>query len=96
VSDGAARLTSGHVTVAMASNNVFVLASASPDLGGSVLRTTDGGRTFGQAALPAVTNGWWYVGARSATSLVAVPAKPDGSLWTSSDAGRTWHPYRFR
>lgn len=95
VAAGSARVTNGHVTVAAASPTLLLVGSANPDLGGPVLRSTDGGRTF-TGSLPRLSDGWWYVGARTATSLVALPGRPDGSIWTSRDSGRTWQVYRFR
>ncbi|MDQ6875075.1 MAG: hypothetical protein M3042_08460 [Actinomycetota bacterium] len=96
VADGSARATNGHVSVAAASATLVLVGSANPDLGGSVLRSSDGGRTFAGSGLPRLSDGWWYVGARTATSLVALPGRPDGSIWTSRDSGRTWQAYRFR
>ncbi|MGB9376264.1 MAG: sialidase family protein [Mycobacteriales bacterium] len=96
VADGSAVTPSGRITVAAASAQIFMIASANPDLGGRLLRSSDGGRSFTDAAAPKQPGGWWYVGARSAAWLVAVPAQPDGSLWSSRDAGRTWQAYRFR
>lgn len=96
VAGGSARVTNGHVTVAAASPTLLLVGSANPDLGGPVLRSTDGGRTFTDSGLPRLSAGWWYVGARTATSLVALPGRPDGSIWTSRDSGRTWQVYRFR
>ncbi len=94
--DGSARAVTGVPRIAAATDRLILVASGAPGLGGTVLRSTDGGRTFADAALPTKADGWSYVGARSATSLVALPGTPDGSIWTSGDGGVTWRPYRFR
>ncbi len=95
VADGSARVPGGVLSVAAASSTLLLVAAGNPDLGGTVLRSTDGGRTFAEAGLPRLATGWWYVGARTATSLVALPGSPDGSVWSSRDGGRTWQSYRF-
>ena len=60
------------------------------EYGGGLSVSRDGGRTWAAAPLPKAGAGWRYVGARSATALVALPDPPAAVLWTSGTAGRTW------
>lgn len=84
------------VSLAAASPSRLVLvASSGPGMLGTAVMSTDGGRTWRAATLPKLAGGWWYVGARSATDLVALPYTPDGSIWTSKDGGTSWQAYRF-
>lgn len=95
VADGSARAVGGTLSVAAATDRLLLVASGNPSLGGSLLRSADGGRTFAAVNLPAAGAGWSYVGARSATALLALPGTPDGSQWYSDDGGLTWRPHRF-
>ena len=90
------QLPNGHITVAAATPLVLLVAAGTPDRPGALVRSTDAGATWRNAAVPALSNGWRYVGATSATGLVALPERPDGSIWTSTDGGATWTSYRFR
>ncbi len=90
------QLPNGQVSVAAPAADVVLAASGTPDAGGRLARSVDGGATWADAALPQLPNGWRYVGARSAASAVALPYKPDGSVWTSQDGGLHWAAYRFR
>jgi len=84
------------VTFTAPTADVVLAASTTPDRGGRLARSADGGRTWNDAAVPALPYGWRYVGARTASSVVALPGKPDGSVWNSSDGGLRWAAYRFR
>lgn len=92
----ALQVPNGEVSAAGATAEVVLVAAGSPDRGGRLARSADGGRSWADAAVPQLANGWRYVGASSASSLVGLPAQPDGSVWTSDDAGLHWAAYRFR
>jgi hypothetical protein len=96
VAGGALRLPNSVTALTAGSASVLAAAAASPDLGGGLSVSRDGGRTWAAAPLPRTGDGWRYVGARSATALVALPDPPAAVLWTSGTAGRTWtaHPIR--
>jgi hypothetical protein len=87
--DGLTGLTAGSATTLAA-------AAAVPDLGGALAVSRNGGRTWSTVPTPAHSIGWRFVGARSATALVALLDPPSPTLWTSDTAGRTWtvHPIR--
>lgn len=90
------RLPDGLTALTAGSASTLAAAAALPDLGGGLSVSRDGGRTWSAVPTPRRSIGWRYVGARSATALVALvePAAP--ALWTSDTAGRTWtvHPIR--
>lgn len=92
----ALRLTFGWLSLAAATPDTLLAASGSPDLGGRLARSTDGGRSWSQPSTPQSATGWRYVGARDPANLVALPLRPDAVLWTSADAGATWTAHRFR
>jgi hypothetical protein len=91
-------LTNGpFITVTAASSSVLLAASGSPDYGGLAMVSRNGGRTWTTASrggLPdlsgAARGGWRYVGASSATRLVALARVPQRNYWVTHDAGRTW------
>jgi hypothetical protein len=91
------RLANGpFVSATAASSAVLVAASGSPDLGGQVMISRDGGETWqvSDGGLPdrssAAAGGWRYVGASSRNRIVALAATPDATYWVSHDGGRTW------
>jgi hypothetical protein len=86
----AARVPNGLVTVTAGSTAVLAVASTNPDLGGALLVSRDGGARWAATAVPRGSHGYRYVGARSASSLVALASPPTGAIWTTSTAGRTW------
>jgi hypothetical protein len=79
-----------------ASTRLLAVAWANPLYGGGLSISPDGGRTWTHAPLPKTGAGWRYVGARSATALVALPDPPAAVLWTSNAAERTWTPHSIR
>lgn len=83
-------------STAAATPDVVFATMLSPGFPNTVARSRNGGDNWADAALPSLPGGWRYVGATNATSLVALPANPDGSIWTSTDGGATWTSYRFR
>jgi hypothetical protein len=85
-----------HTSTSIASARVLAVAWANPLYGGGLAITPDGGRTWTHTPLPQTGAGWRYVGARSATALVALPDPPAAVLWTSNTAGRTWAPHPIR
>jgi photosystem II stability/assembly factor-like uncharacterized protein len=70
----------------------------SADLGGRIWVTTDGGRRWHQGPrLPSVANpgvGFFMLGRRRAV-VAATPAQGKLVLLATTNAGRTWHPYRL-
>jgi hypothetical protein len=90
------QLPDGLVTLTAGSASTLAGASASRDLLGRISVSRDGGRTWADPPLPHTAAGWRYVGARSATALVALPEPPAAVLWTSDTAGRTWTPHPIR
>ncbi len=90
------QLPDGLVTLTAGSASMLAGASASRDLLGRISVSRDGGRTWADPPLPHTAAGWRYVGARSATALVALPEPPAAVLWTSDTAGRTWMPHPIR
>lgn len=89
------RLSSGQLSVAAPSATVIVAGSLSPDRPGRLAVGVDTGRIWTDTNVPSLLGGWRYVGARTASSVVALPGKPDGSIWSSGDGGATWTAYRF-
>jgi photosystem II stability/assembly factor-like uncharacterized protein len=77
-----------------ASPTTLALATSSIDLRGALSVSWDGGASWHNAVAPDLSQGWRYVGARGATSLVALPGKPTGSIYSSSDGGHSWHAQR--
>jgi photosystem II stability/assembly factor-like uncharacterized protein len=55
----------------------------------------DDGRSWRRRLDGAGTDGFGAVGFTTAAQGVAVPAVPDGRLFLTRDAGRTWRPYLF-
>lgn len=91
------QLANGTLLVtAAATSNLVLAASLGPDFPNPLARSGDGGRSWADAGAPYLQGGWRYVGASSASSLVGLPGKPDGSVWTSRDGGLRWAAYRFR
>ena len=92
----ALRLPNGLTALTAGSATTLAAAAAHPDLGGGLSVSRDGGRTWSAVPTPGKSIGWRYVGARSATALVALVDPPAPTLWTSDTAGRTWtvHPIR--
>jgi hypothetical protein len=90
------RLPNGLTALTAGSATTLAAAAANPDLGGGLSVSRDGGRTWSAVPMPGKSIGWRYVGARSATALVALLDPPAPALWTSDTAGRTWtvHPIR--
>jgi hypothetical protein len=88
-----------HTAIAAASARVLAVAWAnrlySGRYGGLTV-SRDDGRTWTDAALPKTGAGWRYIGARSATALVALADPPTAVLWTSDTAGRSWTPHPIR
>jgi photosystem II stability/assembly factor-like uncharacterized protein len=84
------------VATAAATSQLVFAGTLRPDIPGALVETRDGGRNWTDATVPAIQGGWRYVGASSASSLVALPGEPDGSVWTSRDGGLRWAAYRFR
>jgi hypothetical protein len=87
---GPLRLPNGLLSFSAASATRLAVASANPDTLGGLSISADGGRHWAAASLPRTAAGWRYVGARSATSLVALAEPPAGSIASSSTGGRTW------
>jgi hypothetical protein len=99
VGPGHLRLPNGtFVSLTAASSTVLLAASGDPSLGGPVMASRNGGRTWGRASghggLPDLgsgpAGGWRYVGASSATRVVALAAVPHRGYWVSHDGARTW------
>ena len=90
------QLPNGLTALTAGSATTLAAAAALPDLGGGLAVSRDGGRTWSAVPTPRRSIGWRYVGARSATALVALVDPPAAALWTSDTAGRTWtvHPIR--
>ena len=96
VPGAALRLPNGLTAVTAGTATVLAAAAAVPDLGGGLAVSRDGGRTWSVVPTPSKSIGWRYVGARSATALVALVDPPAPTVWTSDTAGRSWtvHPIR--
>lgn len=96
VPGSAVRLPNGLTAVTAGGATTLAAAAAVPDLGGGLAVSRDRGRTWSTVRTPLRSIGWRYVGARSATALVALVDPPAPTLWTSDTAGRTWtiHPIR--
>jgi hypothetical protein len=92
----ALRLPNGLTAVTAGSATTLAAAAAVPDLGGGLAVSRDRGRTWSAVPTPAKSIGWRYIGARSATALVALVDPPAAALWTSDTAGRTWTIHRIR
>ena len=90
------RLTNGLDSLAAGSLSVLAGASANPDTGGMLVVSQNGGASWVNAGVPKQSVGWRYVGARSATTLVALAQLPTSGIWVSATAGRTWTEYRIR
>jgi hypothetical protein len=86
------------VSLTAASSSLLLAASGDPSLGGPVMASRDGGRTWGRSSgrggLPdldsGAAGGWRYVGASTATRVVALAAVPHRGYWVSHDGARTW------
>jgi hypothetical protein len=86
------------VALTAESSTVLLAASGDPSLGGPVMVSRDGGRTWGRASgrggLPDLDSGpaggWRYVGASSATRVIALAAVPHHGYWVSEDGARSW------
>jgi photosystem II stability/assembly factor-like uncharacterized protein len=86
------------VSLTATSSTVLLAASGDPSLGGPVMVSRDGGRTWGRISghggLPDLdsgpSGGWRYVGASSATRVIALAAVPHRGYWESHDAARSW------
>jgi hypothetical protein len=90
------RLPNGLIALTAGSATTLAAAATNPDLGGGLSVSRDGGRTWSAVPTPRKSIGWRYVGARSATALVALVDPPAPTLWTSDTAGRTWTVHRIR
>ncbi len=84
----ALRLHSGQLSVTAASANVLAATTGGSGLGGGVAVSRDGGATWATASLPAGSSGWRYVGAAGGNQIDAI--SEGGTLYMSSDAGRSW------
>lgn len=90
-------LTTGSVSFAAMGPSLLAAASGgNPDLGGHIVLSADGGRTWTRAPLKDPQAGWRYIGAAGGQRLLALPAVPDGTLWISSDAGKDWAAFPIR
>jgi hypothetical protein len=86
------------LSVTAASSALLFAASGASDVGGTVMLSRNGGRTWvtasGHGGLPdlvgAAGGGWRYVGASDRAHVTALAAVPHRSYWTSSDGGRAW------
>jgi photosystem II stability/assembly factor-like uncharacterized protein len=89
---GALRVPNGQAEeFAAASAQDLAAAVGSPDLGGGLWVSQDGGRSWAPGpGLPRLTTGWAWVGAAGGGRYLAVPFDPTGALWESRDGGRTW------
>jgi hypothetical protein len=99
VGPGHLRIPNGtFVSLTAASSTVLLAASGDRSLGGPVMVSRDGGRTWdrasGHGGLPDLDSGpaggWRYVGASSATRVVALAAVPHRGYWVSHDGTRSW------
>ncbi|GAA1709044.1 sialidase family protein [Fodinicola feengrottensis] len=79
-------------TFTAASSRTVLIGDSDSSIGTPNLQVSrDAGNTFATvSSLPKKTGGWRYVGATSASSLVALPATPDGSLYVSVDTASDW------
>jgi hypothetical protein len=96
VNGPALRLANGPLSVTAGSTSVLAAATTNPDTKGGISVSRDGGRTWVPPSLPRTAAGWRYVGARSASALVALQEPPAPVLWATGDAGRSWTAYRIR
>lgn len=73
----------------------LAVAVGSPDLGGGLWVSHDGGASWtdGQIA-DAQRSGWAWVGAAGGHRYLALPFEPGPVVWVSTDAGRTWQVQR--
>lgn len=102
---GASRLQLANgpfVSVTAASSSLLYAASGSPELGGVVNVSRDGGKSWqlasGRNGLPTLdqgVGGWRYVGASSGTRIVALLASPRRTYWVTYDGGRHWAQVTF-
>jgi photosystem II stability/assembly factor-like uncharacterized protein len=90
-----ARIHNGLVTLTAGSASLVAIAATSPDLGGNLLVSRDGGAHWASQTLTR-GEGYLYVGARSASSLVVLAGPPTGAIWTTSTAGRSWNRLPIR
>lgn len=98
------QLTNGtFVSITAASSQVLYAAAGSPELGGELMASRDGGvswqRASGSHGLPnldsAAAGGWRYVGASSASRVVALAATPRRAYWVTHDGGAHWAKNAF-
>lgn len=84
----ALRLHTGTLSVTAASSDVLAATTGGSGLGGGIAISRDGGTGWATAPLPAGSSGWRYVGAGGGNQLDAISWA--GTLYLSSDAGRSW------
>jgi photosystem II stability/assembly factor-like uncharacterized protein len=87
------RLTNASL-IAPASRDVAV---AAPNAAGtSLLRTTDGGRTWSKTRTPRSASDWASVGFVDATvGLALANVRDEWQLWRTTDGGASWSAVRF-
>jgi hypothetical protein len=76
--------------------DVVLLAAGSPDLGGALRLSRDGGRTYATPDVDAPKTGWRWVGAAGGGRVLALPLAGTGSIYLSTDSGASFvaHPIR--
>jgi hypothetical protein len=77
-------------TFTAASSRTLVVGDSDPSIGSPSLQVSRNAGGSYSTVGPEHTGGWRYVGASSASQLVALPATPDGKLYVSNDDGSDW------
>jgi hypothetical protein len=70
--------------------DVVLLASGNADLGGALLVSRDGGRTYATPRVGAAGGGWLWVGAAGGGRVLALPLVATGAVYLSTDAGASF------
>jgi hypothetical protein len=84
------RLTNEEVSFTAVSVDTLLASSGSPDLGGTMNRSTDGGKTWQVVPEPKPANGWRWVAAGGGNRVLALASKATGAVYLSTDGGATF------
>jgi hypothetical protein len=84
------RITNGVFAGTAVTLDGLVVASGSPDLGGSLHVSRTGGREWSGVRGPAPGPGWRWVAAAGADRVLALPLQATGAVYVSTDGGRSF------